>query len=306
MILTPAQIQELVKIIENQHLIFLANTVGTGILSQSDLDILTSHGIDVTKLPTYGVVDDAFRFGILADALGSEKAKKMSYSDFKNTLKSGGFLPLTKAEKISLDHIKQRTYSDVTGLGTKIGKDLSNIVIENSKKQRAQYEKILQDTIAAGAEKSRSAREIASDLGHATKDWARDFDRIADYVLHEAFDTGKAMSILREAEAAGEEAYGYKEVYEGACQHCISLYLTDGIGSKPRIFKMSTLIANGSNIGRTVKEWKPVIGCTHPWCRCELYHLRPNNEWDSEKKMFVLKRNTYGVTRKSKIKIISE
>lgn len=306
MILTPAQIQELVQILENQHLVFLANTVGTGVLSQTDIDTLARFGVDVSQLPKYGVVDDAFRFGMLADALGSEKAKKMSYDDFKNTLKRGGFLPLTQAEQISLDHVKQRMYSDVTGLGAKIKKEGSNIIIENSKKQRLQYENILKETIASGVEQEKTAREIASDLGHATQDWAKDFDRIADFVLHEAFDTGKAQSILRKAEEAGEEAFGYKEVYEGACEHCISLYLTDGIGSKPKIFRISTLISNGTNIGRTTKEWKPVIGSTHPWCRCELHHLPPNHEWSEEKKMFVLKRNTYGVQRKSKIKISSE
>jgi len=287
-------------------LVFLSHTIGAGILSKSDLDTLAHFGIDVSSLPKYGVVDSAFKFGILADTLGSKAAKKLKYEDFRDKLKSGAFLPLTESEKITLNHIKMRMYGDVTGLGHRIGNDLKNIVIENSKKQQAQYEKILNETIASGVQESKTAREIASDLGHKTQDWAKDFDRIADYVLHEAFDTGKAISLLNKYKKEGETAYCYKEVYAGACEHCIEAYLTDGIGSKPKIFKVSTLIANGTNIGVKAADYKPVIGAMHPWCRCELFELMPNMEWDSEKKMFVLKRNTYGVQRKSKIKIISE
>lgn len=306
MILTPAQIQELTKIIENQHLIFIANNVGSGVLTQDDLTILAKHGIDIDSLPKYGVVDDALKFGILADALGSEKAKAMKYDEFKKFVASGEHIPLTAAEKITLEHIRLRMYSDIKSLGNRIGNDVRNIALEKSNQTRAKYEDALKETFTSGVEQSKSASEIALELGHKTKDWARDFDRISDYVLHEAFDTGKALSLLRKGEESGEEQYCIKEVYPGACEHCIRLYLTNGYGSQPRIFKVKTLLANGDNIGVKAADYKPVIGSTHPWCRCELHHLPANNVWDNEQKKFVLRRNTYGVTRKSKIKIVSE
>lgn len=300
MILTPAQIQELTKIIEKKHLVFISHTLGSNILSKDDINLLKGYGVDVAKLSKYGTVDEAFRFGILADALGSKKAKKMSYNQFKKHLSSGEFIPLTKAEQIALDHVKIRMYGDVKGLGNRISSDFKNIAIESSKKKRKHYENILRETITEGVEKRKTVREIASDLGHKTKDWARDFDRIADYVLHEAFDTGKAISIQKQY---GDEAYVHKQVYPGACEHCVRLYLTAGIGSKPKIFKVSTLIGNGTNIGLKQADWKPVLGSTHPWCRCETFYLPPNHEWDNKEQDFKLKRETYGIKRKSKIKI---
>lgn len=49
----------------------------------------------------------------------------------------------------------------------------------------------------------------------------------------------------------------------GACKYCAKFwYLDDGI--TPRVYKMSELIANGSNIGRKANAWLPTIDSTHP------------------------------------------
>lgn len=55
-------------------------------------------------------------------------------------------------------------------------------------------------------------------------------------------------------------------IWVGNCKHCIQLYTTEGIGSKPREFKLSSLIANGNNIGVKVKDWKATLGPVHPFC----------------------------------------
>lgn len=38
----------------------------------------------------------------------------------------------------------------------------------------------------------------------------------------------------------------------------------------PRIYKLGTLIKNGTNIGKPRSQWKPVVGGTHANCRCVL------------------------------------
>lgn len=54
------------------------------------------------------------------------------------------------------------------------------------------------------------------------------------------------------------------------CQWCGEFY---GIG-EPKIYTLAQLQANGSNYGKPKSEWKPVIGSTHPRCRCELHVKR--------------------------------
>ena len=71
----------------------------------------------------------------------------------------------------------------------------------------------------------------------------------------------------------------FKDVFVGGCRHCIRLYLTGGIGSQPKIFKISDLIANGDNIGVKVNDWKPVISSTHPHCFDKETDVLTNKGW---------------------------
>lgn len=102
----------------------------------------------------------------------------------------------------------------------------------------------------------------------------------------------------------GTEAKVYKTVYELACRHCIRLYLTNGIGSQPILFTVAELVANGSNIGRKVADWKAVVESTHPFCRCNLSYVMDGYKWNKEKKDFVPSSDwKRKVERKSKVKI---
>lgn len=95
-----------------------------------------------------------------------------------------------------------------------------------------------------------------------------------------------------------------QSIWSGNCRHCIRLYLTKGIGSKPIVFKLSKLIENGTNVGKKVKEWKATLGSVHPFCRCELRQIPDGYVWDDEKKAFVPSKVTERkVERRSKVKI---
>jgi hypothetical protein len=60
---------------------------------------------------------------------------------------------------------------------------------------------------------------------------------------------------------------------------------------EPIIFKITYLLNNGTNIKVPVPKWKPVIGATHPWCRCDLEYLMPDFAWDNKEERFVAKLN---------------
>ena len=96
MIFSQVQIQDMLSILKKHELVFIMNQLGTSYLSQSDKAILLAAGIDVDKYKNkQGVVEHAFLFGILADAIGDERAKKMSYAQFQRFLASKNFIPLT-------------------------------------------------------------------------------------------------------------------------------------------------------------------------------------------------------------------
>jgi len=302
MLFTPNQIEELLKIVEYHHVLFITENVGDDTLTSSDKRLLKDFGVDIEKVKVaHPKLSQAFKFGVLAEALGSQRARKVTYKDFKQYLKSGNFIPLTRAEELALEAIKRQAYSDIKGLGNKVGKDLQTVHIEVDQEKRLRMERQIEKTAEEAIENRKSVKQMALDLGKKTGDWTRDFGRISEYIMQSSYEEGRAASIK---EKEGGDALVYKDVFPGACKHCIRLYLTEGIGSRPVVFKLSDLQANGNNIGRKVDEWKPVVAATHPWCRCTLNHVRSGYDWDPDTRAFTkLKDFERKVERKSKITI---
>lgn len=294
------KIKELMGVVNFYHSLFIGTNIGKSTLSEEDKDLLKSRGINIDKLPEETIADNAYQFGIISEALGDKRSKSMNFEELKRFISSKNYIPLTSAEKEALEYVKHQMYSDIKGLGNRISKDFSQTAIEIDAKQRFQYENTIKDEVTKAIEQRKSVSQLASELGHKTKDWARDFDRIADYTMHNAYQHGIAAQLMKQH---GENCKVFYSVYQGACKHCIETYLTDGESSESKQFILKEIIANGSNIGRKVADWLPSISPLHPWCRCTIHFAPENGIWNSDKKQFIIGRNTYGVNRKSKIKI---
>ena len=303
MILTPDQIAEVLSILDRYALIFVAHNVGPSALTRQERGTLVKLGIDPTKiLENSSKVTQAFKFGMLTDALGDPATKAMSYPQFRKYLKEGRMIKLNDVEKSALENLKFQTKNDVTGLVEKIKTDVGNMHVKHSK--------VVTDAAKSAIERRKGVQSIISDIGHQTGKWNRDLGRIGDYVLHTAFDEGRASMYQRKG---GDNALVYKDVYPGACKHCQRLLLTSGIGSAPKVFTLGELRENGTNVGRKALEWKAVIGPIHPWCRCTLmdtplgFNLKDYREgkwmWNGKDFVMVQEKWKPKVKRKSKITV---
>jgi len=283
---TPNQIAELMEVIDFHHTLFIFNNVGSNILTQEDKDLLLKYGIDTTKVSSIPIINQAYKFGVLAEVLGNKNTATLNFSDFKNYIKKAKFIPLTKLEEYALENVKRQTYKDIKGLGNRINSDLNQLYIEVDKDLRAQRTEIIRDTAAEVIQNREGVKSLASKLGHKLGDWNRDLGRVADCVLHEAYEEGRAASLEEKYYGTGREPLVYKDTFTGGCKWCIKLHLTDGIGSEPIIFKLSTLRQNGSNIGRKPAEWKAIIGYNHPYCRCTMQEYDVRYAWNPQTNSF--------------------
>ena len=122
-------------------------------------------------------------------------------------------------------------------------------------------------------------------MGEVSQNWESDWLRVAYYLLHEAYNTGRAQSVLRQY---GADAEIYFDVFPGACESCRELYLVnpEDPDSEPIVFKLKDIIANGNNIGRKKADWKATIGPIHPYCRCILNHKPEGFAWDENLRAF--------------------
>jgi hypothetical protein len=100
---------------------------------------------------------------------------------------------------------------------------------------------------------------------------------------------------------------------EKLCPSCRRAYLNND--GSPRLFRLSQLEANGTNIGKKTNAWLPTLGQMHPHCRCLLQYFEelPNTttndyEFDESKQRYILKEKVLTddkrkIQRKSKVKI---
>lgn len=288
MIFSQGQIQDMLSILKRYELVFIAGQLGLDYLSQTDKDILIAAGINLDQYKNKrGIVEHAFLFGILAEAIGDARAKRMTYAQFQKFLSSGNFIPLTEEEEFALQTVKNRAYTDITSLGNRMRTGLSNVVLKNNMEQSVLVQKMIREKTIKATELRMGARGLAADFASTSEDWEVDWLRIAYYLTHEAFNSGRAQSILKNH---GADAEVYFDVYPGACKHCRELYLTDSEDpdSEPIVFKLKDIIANGNNIGRKAKDWKPTISPTHPYCRCTINFKKPGFAWDSELRAFTI------------------
>lgn len=286
MIFSFQQIQDVLAILKQHQFVFIAEQLGSNFLTAQEISTLAAAGIDVNKFAnSLGIIDHAFMFGVLADAIGDQRAAQMDYNQFKKFLKSGNFVPLTEEEELALQQVKTRAYTDIVGLGNRVAQGTSNVIIRSS----MQTQNAIRSTIKSKAETAvqlrQSATKLASEIGHAVGDWERDWLRISAYIMHEAYNYGRAQNIFKNY---GEDAEVYFDVYEDACRRCKELYLTDPDmdGSEPKVFKLKDVLANGNNIGRKVDEWLPTVGPTHPYCRCTINYKQPGFDWDAHDRAF--------------------
>ncbi len=122
-----------------------------------------------------------------------------------------------------------------------------------------------------------SIRETSAVLAHATQDWARDMQRIAQTESHNAISEGIAEAWLsQETDTASREGQAprrllaFKLPRPEACKHCRRLHVK---GDLPRLYWLDEIQGNGTNVGRSASEWRAVVGATHPWCGCTLHRV---------------------------------
>ena len=281
MIFNAQQVTDIVSILQRHQLTFIAKQLGLNYLSPTDRAILTAAGVDLNQFTnSQGIVEQAYLFGLLSEALGDERSKGMDYKQFQKFIKSGQFVPLTGEEKFVLEQVKNQSYNDISGLGSKIIQGTRNIVVRANLRQQNKIRNIIKKKAIDAVQFRQSAAKMASEIGHATGDWERDWLRIAYYVLQNSYNYGRARAIFRDH---GDDAEVYFDVLKGACQHCRELYLTDpdDEDSAPKIFKLKDILSNGNNIGRKVADWLPTVSPIHPFCRCSIRFRDPNMEWDA-------------------------
>lgn len=268
MLLRDKQIEEIRQLVDDLHLVLLVTLFGEGAVTPETARRLKLRGYTWPSKPV-AIPKDAYQFGLIAAQL-KRRGKKLpvSYEQFQKYIKSNP-IPLTQEERDTIKHLQRSMETVFTGLGDKIKKDTGQIIATADAKLRRTLAGAAQRELISGVEHRRAVADVASRMRQATHDWAFDFLRAAATELNNAHQEGRLKDI--QSRNKGRDPRVYKQPRPDACPECVKHYTVDG--TKPRIYRLSQLIANGSNVGRKKAERRAVVDSLHPWCRCELHEL---------------------------------
>lgn len=283
LLLKPAELAALGRIVEQHHLAFVLEAFGreaAGVGEEEIRELLALgvlSGETAHQLLTVGLAadpaGDAFLTGMVLARIRQEAERTedlgadLTLDQVEEELRRDP-VPLGPAERRMIQSARNSAGQYCQGLGNTVDEELRALAIEADDEQSAWLRGQAREATAEATARRATIRRLASDLGDRTDDWSRDLERIARTELHNAQENGVAEWI--EAEAGGE-ARVMKLPSPGACEACLRLYTTDG--STPRVFRLSALRANGSNVGRRAKDWKPTLEAAHPHCTCTLVEV---------------------------------
>lgn len=265
-VLTEKQLKEIADIIDRHVGVMIHITSGDG---KPDKELLKKLGIP-ENAPD--MIKNAFVLGKIMKMMSDKELSKLSFEQLKDRARK---MSLSPVEQSSLDYARNNAARYVTGLGNKI-KDQITGQINNANVQstlEVVQREIIKDKVEQSILKQQIRSKLASELGHALDDWKRDWMRVANTETWNAKLHGEVMTILRGeaiySNTKGGDTLVFRRPAPDACSHCKRLYLKrDGV--TPKVFKLRDLISNGTNVGKKVNEWQPIVGTTHPHCRCPI------------------------------------
>lgn len=256
-LLTAEQLQEIRQIIEDHHDAFIVNTIGPEAVPAEVLDRLREMDLVDVKVDS---VKDAYVYGQLLSAMQSPHVANMSFEEFKAHVARNP-IPLSAAENHAVQMAQINAGQYCKGLGNRGSIATLDLAIEADTGLRARTEGVIQDATALNIARRETVQKLKSDLSWATREWNRDWTRIAVTEKQNAMQRGVADQYRKEY---GPDVLVARRAMPDACPHCRRLY--NGPDGQPRIFKLRDLEENGTNVGRKTGDWLPVAGVTHPNC----------------------------------------
>lgn len=145
---------------------------------------------------------------------------------------------------------------------TELGSIVSNELLTHTHKMRD----ATKDELTQGLLNKRTNNEIARRLRKRTKDYGKDWDRVVTTELARAQNLGTFDAIVENnVDKKQTEIYVYKTGPHDVktCKYCKKFwFLSDAV--TPKVYKLSELVANGSNMGKKAADWKATVDITHP------------------------------------------
>lgn len=274
MVTSKTTLEVIKEIIERNYKTLMISVLGKTAFSNQELEQLRSMGIQIPD--EQSLLALAYYHNFINHPADTEAPKTVE--EMKQQQDVIGMKPEGEASEYTVQNINDKTRQLMEKLKLDAMTRIDGIIrgnndsYKNNALQNLDRNDFLDELV-----KESTLGKVKQTLRDSAKEANRDWTRIALTEVSNAIGIASVDRIVADNRDSNlDDIYVYRISVRDAktCRWCRKFY-NDADGS-PKLYKLSSLLANGSNYGKKTDAWLPVAGATHPNERCsQTLELKP-------------------------------
>lgn len=273
MVISKETLEKIRAIVDKNYSRLMISTLGRRVFSSEELKKLKAAGIDTSN-------DESFLSMVYHHAFlnNNEPNAPTSVEDARAQQSQVGVKPVGEAHEYTLENMNDKVRQLVEKLKLNTITRLEGIIRGNNDdfKMNALQNldrSDLMDELVKESSLGKVKQKLRDTIGESNRDW----QRVAVTEISNAIGLGSTDRIVTEnREKDLDDVFVFRIPVADAltCKFCRRFYGESG--EAPKVYRLSTLLSNGSNYGLRPDQYKPVVGATHPNERCsQIIELKP-------------------------------
>lgn len=274
MVLSKTVLEKIRKIIEQNYAQFTVSMLGKAVFSKEELKQMQAAGIDIANKESF--LSMAYFHNFINNPINENSPT--SVEDMKAQQSQPGIKPTGEANDYTVDNLNDKAKQYIDKLRMDVVTRIEGFIRDNNDAYKFDALANLdrEDAIDTLVKESSLGR-VKQKLRDSNKDANRDWQRVALTEMSNAIGIGSVDRIVTDNRGTDlDDVFVYRIIVGDAltCKYCRRFY--GDVGEPPKLYRLSTLLGNGSNYGVKSDAWKPVSGATHPNTRTsQVIELKP-------------------------------
>lgn len=270
-LLTKSQHKLVNDLVRMHHYALIVELLGEDAVDPGVVKSLKKAGL--YRKPRPDALAKAFKFG--KAGIVEPKVLTMSSRQFETYAER---VKLDEDDQEALDIVRRSFGGYLEMLGDDYQKDVNRALLKADKSAQRALSRRQKRNVILEVERRKALASVAKDLSAATEKQLSNAVRTVSTETNNAYQDGRAQEIIRKSGTS--DPFVFKRPRHDACDECRDAYLEDDKVT-PVVFKLSELVGNGTNVGKSRGARLPVLESFHPHCACETQWLPPGFGFDA-------------------------
>lgn len=274
MVTSKKTLEKVKEIIEKHYNKLTISLLGRSSFPEKEIKQMEAEGIDTSKDESFLKMVYYHNFINMPD----DKGAPTSVPEMKAQQSVRGLTPEGEAHDFTIENQTDKTKQLLDKLKQDVNSRIQGVIRDNNDKYKMNaLQNLDRPDLVDDLVKESSIGKVKQQIRDLSGVANRDFTRIAVTEMSNVIGIASVDRVVSQnTDKNLDDVYVYRIPVNDAklCKYCRRFYLdTD---ESPVVYKLSTLLGNGSNYGKKASEYLPVVGATHVNERCsQIIELKP-------------------------------